>query len=514
MTVPSELHSSVFQQSTPTVAPAEQTQERNGSQMQQARRSTSAPQSLTPGIAQTHHIVAVMVAMAVDGIIGGWSSSVANGWSSVAVSWLLATALFWLLCLSLAEMSCSLPFSGGAATFAQAAFGQGVSAFCALTFTFGYCTGFAWAANSFAGVLAILWNFPDDAFNMSPILWLCVMELFVLANLHTRAFFNIAVVLAVVCGIVLGVIILCSFAHLSMAQGSFYLSTSPLTLQAVMQSWPWVMGIYWGLEAHLPFYECVVLGKLTDTFHQNRRFRSLRKIMTAASALAICLTTGLMPTLDALTGSTQAVIDSFLYQLNVPSDSTLATNATCAMLLLFVTGWVHGTLYAASRHVYTLARAGYLPVALSHTRNGNPVNATLACATASYVMCVLVFYVMGNTGVNVFSILGQATTWLLCVSYALELLVFIRLRYKMPQLPRPWMSPVGVPGAAAGLVLACLGIFGPLCADPVTYGWLFFAYALAMGLFAIYYHYFAKARLRNSPEKEFITCSGFSKRNC
>ncbi|KAL7747788.1 hypothetical protein RI367_006912 [Sorochytrium milnesiophthora] len=461
-------------------------------------------QALLPGIAGMYMVASQAICCAIN--FSGWNAAAGFGWPNFMIAYVLATLLFWTLSLSIAEMSCGLPFTGGPATFAQAAFGQvpfhgavEVSAFSAITFTVAYCSGIAWAASTVAGYIATLFNFPNDSSNLQPILWLLLIEAVVLTNFRPRVYFRICVFFALFNFVVLAAYTLFSLGHVSMIQTSIFAATQPITMYNVLQVLPYAIYFYWGVETLcLTAEECHDITKCSP-----RATLATMSALTVVSAMSMWLNCGLMPSLDALVNSSQAVFDSFFYQSGVSSTSTTSV-ALCSLILAIQnSGWLHGTLYAASRHTYSLARAGYLPVQLSHTRNGSPVNATLACAAVGYVFSIL-YYILANTGADINSILLTVTTWLLCVSYMTELVVFVRLRYKMRHLPRPFRSPVGVPGALAGASVTLLSIFGPFALDPFTTGCMFAVYFGAMALFMVYYHLFAKTRLRNSPEKEFI----------
>ncbi|KAL7747256.1 hypothetical protein RI367_007309 [Sorochytrium milnesiophthora] len=372
-------------------------------------------------------------------------------------------------------MSCSLPFSGGPATFAQAAFGQGV-------------------------FVSTLCNFPADSSNMMPLLWLVLLQLLVLTNYRPHFYFKFAMVIAALCCLLLACYVLASLVHLGMVLPSLYDSATPTTITSVIQALPFAISFYWGIETiPLTAEECHNISTTAP-----RATLAGLSVLTIFSALVMWLNAGLMPSLDALVNSNQVIVDSFFFQLGVPLTSAVAVYASACIMIIPSIGWAHVNLYAAARHTYSLARAGYLPIALSYTTHGSPINATLACAGLAYVFAVVLSCILANSGVNVNNAQLQVTTWLLCVSYCSELVVFVRLRYKMPQLPRPWRSPVGVPGAVVGVLITFLGIFGPFATDAVTTGWIFGTYLTFMLLFVVYYHWYAKKRLRDSPEKEFI----------
>ncbi|KAL7748670.1 hypothetical protein RI367_006081 [Sorochytrium milnesiophthora] len=438
--------------------------------------TTPRSNSLLPGIAQTRHIVGHVLAFIISGSYYGWNPGVAFGWPSMAVAYALMTLMFWLLGCTIAELTCSLPFTGGPTTFAQAAFGQEASAVSALTITVACITGTAWAVTSLASYLVVIFNLPADATGMLPLLWLVLLQLFVLTNCRPVFFFRFSIAIASLCCLFLGIYVLCSLAHVSNIQPLVYTATSPTTLLSVLQAVPFAMFFYSGIEiVPLSAEEC---HNITRTAPR-AIFISLC-VLTGFSSAMLWLNCGLMPSVSSLISSNQVSLDSFFYQIGVALSSPVAVYASAAILVFPAAGWVHADVYGATR----------------------PVNATVAAAGIAFVWSVLLFCVLPSSCV---AVLSQVTNWLLYVSYFIDFAAFIWLRYTMPQLPRPWKSPLGVPGAVVGALLSLLlGVIGPFALDAVTYGCILGGYLGVVLLFMVYFHLFAKQRLRNSPEKQFI----------
>jgi len=92
------------------------------------------------------------------------------------------------------------------------------------------------------------------------------------------------------------------------------------------------------------------------------------------------------------------------------------------------------------------------------------------------------------------------------ISYAMQGLSFILLRRNMPNIERPYRSPLGVPGALVTVVVALVTIYYQL-QDPVyrvgvyaTAGW----YVLGILYFAV----IGRHKLVLSPEEEFAMSGG------
>ncbi|MEV5239304.1 ethanolamine permease [Streptomyces cinnamoneus] len=149
-------------------------------------------------------------------------------------------------------------------------------------------------------------------------------------------------------------------------------------------------------------------------------------------------------------------------------------------------------IYAGSRQLFALSRAGYLPRFLSLTsRRKAPwlglvvpgaLGFTLAAATGD-----------GARMLNV-AVFGAT------ISYALMSLSHIVLRRREPGLERPYRTPGGVLTSAVAFVLACAALVATFLVD-VT------AAVIALGVYAVAAAYFAlysRHRLvASAPEEEF-----------
>ncbi|KAL7746015.1 hypothetical protein RI367_008669 [Sorochytrium milnesiophthora] len=456
--------------------------------------------ALSAGVAQIQHICAYVVCIVFVGQAAGWNSGMDDGWPSMCAAAVVATVFFWLLGLSIAEMACSLPFAGGPTTFSQAAFGHELSAFIGLVLILAYCVGLAQSLVGLAINLSVVFNFPPPPNNMQPVLWILLLEVLLISNHKSRHFFNLSVVLAVLCCLLVVIYTLFSFGHMSKVQSSLYVSQNPVTFLSFLDAFTSAIFLYCGLEA-IPFAaeECKDI-----TVTAPKAMYITMSVLTAITVVCIGINCGLMPDINTLINSTQPFFDSIFYQLGIDLQSPVAVYTSSALMIIPNFAGVHALLYASSRIIYSLARAGYFPRSLSLTVDGSPVNANWASAYVAFGCAIFLFVVLDNTGLDVESILTDVSVWFFAVSYLCEMVVYIRLRQKLPTLPRPWKSPAGLPGAVIAALISAMHVFGMLAVNPGTFGWCFFGLFLAACIFMVYFHLFAKSRLRNSPDKEFI----------
>jgi len=92
------------------------------------------------------------------------------------------------------------------------------------------------------------------------------------------------------------------------------------------------------------------------------------------------------------------------------------------------------------------------------------------------------------------------------ISYAMQGLSFIVLRRNMPDIKRPYRSPLGVPGAVVTVVIAVVTIYYQL-QDPVYQNAVYGAaiwYVLGM----LYFAFVGRHKLVLSPEEEFALTRG------
>jgi ethanolamine permease len=92
------------------------------------------------------------------------------------------------------------------------------------------------------------------------------------------------------------------------------------------------------------------------------------------------------------------------------------------------------------------------------------------------------------------------------ISYMMQASAFIRLRLKLPDIERPYRSPLGIPGAAVTIVIAAITIYFQLL-DPVYRAGVVGA-AIWYALGITYFAFLGRHRLVLSPEEEFALTGG------
>jgi len=149
-------------------------------------------------------------------------------------------------------------------------------------------------------------------------------------------------------------------------------------------------------------------------------------------------------------------------------------------------------IYAYSRQLFALSRAGYLPRALSVTSGRRtPYVALLVPAVVGFLLAAITED--GATMINI-AVFGAT------VSYVLMTLSHIVLRYREPELERPYRTPGGVLTTGVAFVLALAAVAATFFVDEKAAG---ITAAVFVG-FMLYFLLYSRHRLvADAPEEEF-----------
>jgi ethanolamine permease len=149
-------------------------------------------------------------------------------------------------------------------------------------------------------------------------------------------------------------------------------------------------------------------------------------------------------------------------------------------------------IYAYSRMLFALSRAGYLPRWLSVTGSRKtPYLALIVPAGIGFALAAIT-----KDGALLINIAVFGAT----VSYVLMMLSHIVLRVREPNLPRPYRTPGGIVTTGVALVLALAAVVATFLVDVK-------AAAITAGVFVAalaYFWFYSRHRLvANAPEEEF-----------
>jgi ethanolamine permease len=156
-------------------------------------------------------------------------------------------------------------------------------------------------------------------------------------------------------------------------------------------------------------------------------------------------------------------------------------------------------IYAYSRQLFALSRAGYLPRALSVTSGRRtPYIALLVPGLVGFLLASI--YAEATTPAEAGARMIQIAVFGATISYVLMMVAHIVLRYTEPELVRPYRTPGGVVTTGVALVLAVAAVVAVFFVDET-------AALIVAGLFLValaYFWLYSRHRLvADAPEEEF-----------
>jgi ethanolamine permease len=441
---------------------------------------------------------ALGVGAVISGDFFGWNFGLAaGGFGGLLLATVVMTVLYVGLCFSIAEMSPALPHTGGAYSFARSALGP----------FGGYVTGLAENMEylltppvivvGIGGYLGAIFGTPEA---VEPLWWLGVYALFVGLNiLGVEASFRFTVFITTVALAILVVFYLGALPHLDLERHAFDIPPDPGHSAFLPHG-------AWGILAALPFAMWFYLAieqlpLAAEEAHDPVRDLP-RGLLWGLGTLVFCafstlvLSAGIEPGALRLGASDEPLFWGFR--------ALFGEGLGVAILpLLAVSGLLasfHGIIFAYGRQVYSLSRAGYFPrvLSLTHPTRKTPHVALVSGALLGYAVALAIHLAGSDHPVGA-TLLNMAVFGAV-ISYVLQMLSFIALRLKRPDLPRPYRSKLGIPGAVVALVIALVTLVSLFVADPI-YRRVVWAAAAWFGAGIGYFLLFARKRLVLAPEE-------------
>jgi ethanolamine permease len=118
----------------------------------------------------------------------------------------------------------------------------------------------------------------------------------------------------------------------------------------------------------------------------------------------------------------------------------------------------HTIIYAYGRVLFALSRSGYFPRWISVTGKRHTPYVALILGAVVGLLCAVAIKFAGGEDSAVGAALLNMAVFGAVISYAMVMLSYIKLRISRPDLPRPYRSPLGIPGAVVGLLLSLLAL--------------------------------------------------------
>ncbi len=427
---------------------------------------------------------ALGVGAVISGHYSGWNLGLANGWGSMLVALFIIAAMYWGLIFSLAEMSPALPHTGAAYSFARSAMGPWGGMFTGLAESIEYILTPAVIVFFIGSYLGAIFETGPE---MQPIWWAGSYVVFLLLNLlGVELSFRVSVVVTVAALAILAVFWVSAIPHIDFNHWALNIGVGadgaktelpdgggswfPFGIKGVLATLPFAVWLFLAIE-QLP----LAAEESADPKKDMPKGLIYGMLTLMISALLITFLNSSIGKADGMHGSFslstsgEPLLDGFRVLYGSGAAKTLALLATIGLIASF-----HTIIYAYGRQIYSLARAGYyLPFMSLTSAKKVPHMALFAGTILGFATMMILWYAVKATPRRAAAVIGgtllNMAVFGAMISYAMQGLSFIVLRNKLPNIQRPYRSPVGVPGAVVTIVVALVTIYYQL-QDPVYRG--------------------------------------------
>lgn len=440
---------------------------------------------------------ALGVGAVISGDFAGWSTGLTHaGFWGLLIATFLMAVMYVCMVFTIAELSAAMPHAGGFFSFTRSAFGPTGGFICGLTDTIEYVITPAVIVFFIGGYMQTLLPGPPVE-----LWWLLYYLAFLVINIR-------GVELTLKVGLVvtgLAIAVLFVFYVSAIVSGAFEVDLlfnvpadeghSPTGLPhgwaGVFAALPFAMWFYLAIE-QLP----LAAEEAHDAVRDMPRALIWGILTLLILSLAtLVLNSGVGGGAVAIGRSDAPLSDGFVAIFGAGATSVVLT-------LVALTGLIasfHTIVYAYGRVLFALSRAGYIPRVLSLTGKAKTPYVALIAGGVVGLACTFAIKLSGGKGVGA-ALLNMAVFGAV-ISYSMVMASYIKLRISQPNLVRPYVSPLGIPGAVVGGLLSLVALAATFSIADYRSGVIGVAVFLAVGIayFVIYsrHHLVAQA-----PEEE------------
>lgn len=429
------------------------------------------------------------VAYVISGDFAGWNFGLAQGgWGGLLIATLLMALMYTTMVFSLAELSSTIQTAGGGYGFARRAMGPWGGFMTGTAILIEYAIAPAAIATFIGGYVEALIGFGG------PIVYLLAYAVFVGIHLYgvgeaLKLMFAItAVAVVALAAFVIGMIPQFSVSNLfdieptGAAGASAFL---PFGLVGIWAALPYAIWFFLAIE-----------GVPLAAEESRDPARDMPRGLIAGMATLLVFAALILLFGPGGAGSA-AIQDSdnplpLAVKTAYGGGNALSTFVNIAGLAGLIASFF-SIIFAYSRQMFALSRAGYLPRLLSVTSGRRTPWVAL-------VVPGVIGFILALTGDG--ALLINIAVFGATISYVLMMLSHIVLRRREPGLERPYRTPGGVVTSGIALVLAVAAVVATFIVDPRAAFIMVGVYAAFIAYFALYsrHHLVAQA-----PEEEFAT---------
>ncbi|WP_159502121.1 amino acid permease [Microbacterium sp. 18062] len=446
------------------------------------------------------------VAAVISGDFSGWNFGIGfAGFGGMLIAFVLLVIMYYGLTFSIGEMAAAMPHTGGAYSFARSAMGPWG----------GLATGLAESIEYVATTAVVVYfsgQYADAALSLLTgvslpgfVWWLILYALFIALNAAGAAIsFGFAIVVSLIS---IGIIVV--FGAMAVFSGGFSWDALwdiapdpgqsaflPFGIGSILLALPFAMWFFLGIE-ELPLAAEESRDPSRDI---PRAGLWARGTLIVTGLIVLFLNTGVLGA-EATGGSLEPLLDGFRVMVGDQAAAVLALLALIGLLASLM-----GIMFAYGRNMYSLSRAGYYPRWLSLTGKSKTPWVALVFGAVIGFLALVVVQAAGGDASPAGAIVLNIAVWGAVLAYFLQMVSFIVLRRKFPDVARPYKSPWGLFGAYSAAIIAAIVFLGLLfnSAYLLAIVAIIVVYAVIFIGFAVY----GRKRLVLSPEEEYALSGG------
>ena len=452
-----------------------------------------AKRTLKQGTAGWLLLAGLGVGYVISGDYSGWNFGLAEGgFGGLLIAAILIAGMYLAMVLGMAEMSSALPAAGGGYTFARRALGPWG----------GFATGTAILieyAIAPAAIATFIGAYVESLglFGITDGWWVYLAVYVLFIGIHLAGVGEALKVMFVITAIALAGLLIFAISAIGSFDAANLTDIAPTDAAGASSFLPFgYVGIWAAVPFAIWFFLAVEGVPLAAEEAKDPARNVPRGIIAAMGVLLVTATTVLV--LVAGSGGAEAMSASGNPLVEALGESTMAKVVNYIGLAGLVASFF-SIIFAYSRQLFALSRAGYLPKRLSVV-NGRKAP-TLALIVPGIIGFVLSLTGQGAMLLNM-AVFGAA------LSYVFMMCSHIVLRVREPEMDRPYRTPGGIFTTSFALVVAALSVVATFVVDSTAASWCLVVFAAFMAYFGIYSRHHLVA---NSPDEEFAALEAAEK---
>ena len=451
---------------------------------------------------------ALGVGAVISGHFSGWNFGFGTGgWGGLLVAGIIIGIMYTGLVFCIAEMSPALPHTGAAYSFARSSMGPWGG------FITGLCENVEYVVTP-AVIVTFITAYVNSIFGFdaaySPLIWVITFIIFLALNVYGVALsYRVTMIITLLSLAVLVIFWISAIPNMDFSRWALNIAADGSELPE--GNGPWFPFGFTGVLASLPFAVWLFLAieqlplaaeESVDPKRDMPKGILLGMATLVVSAFMIVL---LNPSVvgvgsHKLGSSLEPLLDGFRAVYGDVGVTVLGIAALTGLIASF-----HTILYAQGRQIYSLSRAGYFPTKLSitHATHKTPHVAMIVGSIVGLAIMFAIWFGQGaeTGGATIGSVLLNMAVFGAMFSYILQAISFILLRVNKPNIERPYVSPLGIPGAVVTIIIGLVTLLYQV-QDPNFFKGVFWVLVwFAVGI--LYFALVGRHKLILSPEEEF-----------